>query len=61
MIKALQNIMKQDKEKFKVPKGVQDAIPVRTIWKNGIFLVGNNKYKLRHGKRRGQENNVSCL
>ena len=44
MIKALQNIMKQDKEKFKVPKGVQDAIPVRTIWKNGIFLVGNNKY-----------------
>ena len=44
MIKALQNIMKQDKEKFRVPKGVQDAIPVRTIWKNGIFLVGNNKY-----------------
>ena len=44
MIKALQNIMKQDKEKFKVPKGVQDAIPVRTIWKKGIFLVGNNKY-----------------
>ena len=43
MIKALQNIMKQDKEKFRVPKGVQDAIPVRTIWKNGIFLVGNNK------------------
>ena len=38
MIKALQNIMKQDKEKFRVPKGVQDAIPVRTIWKNGISL-----------------------
>ncbi len=44
LLKALQNIMKQDKEKFRVPKGVQDAIPVRTIWKNGIFLVGNNKY-----------------
>ena len=44
MIKSLSNIMKQDKEKFKVPRGVQDAIPVQTIWKNGIFLVGNNKY-----------------
>lgn len=44
MIKSLQNIMKQDKERFKVPRGVQDAIPVQTIWKNGIFLVGNNKY-----------------
>ena len=44
MIKSLRNIMKQDKEKFKIPKSVQDTIPVRTIWKNGIFLVGNNKY-----------------
>ena len=44
MIKSLRNIMKQDKEKFKIPKSVQDTIPIRTIWKNGIFLVGNNKY-----------------
>lgn len=44
MIKSLRNIMKQDKEKFKIPRGVQDVIPIRSIWKNGIFLVGNNKY-----------------
>ena len=44
MIKTLSNIMKQDKEKFEVPKNVQDMIPVRTIWPDGIFLVGKNKY-----------------
>ena len=36
--------MKQDKEKFEVPKKVQDMIPVRTIWPDGVFLVGKNKY-----------------
>jgi len=41
MIKTLQKIMKQDKEKFVVPKGVQQAIPIRTIWPDGIFCVGN--------------------
>lgn len=41
MIKTLQKIMKQDKEKFVVPKGVQQAIPIRTMWQDGIFRVGN--------------------
>jgi len=41
MIKTLQKIMKQDKEKFVVPKGVQQAIPIRAIWPEGIFQVGN--------------------
>lgn len=41
MIKTLQKIMKQDKEKFIVPKGVQQTIPIRTIWPDGIFRVGN--------------------
>ena len=36
--------VKKEKELFKVPKNVQDTIPVKRIWKNGIFLVGNNKY-----------------
>lgn len=44
MIKSLRNIIHQDKEKLKIPASVQDTIPVHTIWKNGIFLVGNNKY-----------------
>jgi hypothetical protein len=41
MIKTLQKIMKQDKERFIVPKGVQQAIPIRAIWPDGIFRVGN--------------------
>lgn len=41
MIKTLKKIMKQDKERFIVPRGVQQAIPIRTIWPDGIFRVGN--------------------
>ncbi|WP_195421444.1 VirB4-like conjugal transfer ATPase, CD1110 family [Faecalicatena contorta] len=44
MIKTLGNVLKQDKEPFKVPKGVQDAIPIQTIYPDGIFKVGRNKY-----------------
>lgn len=43
-MKTLTKIFKQDKEKFVVPKKVQDIIPVKAIWEDGIFLVGNNKY-----------------
>ena len=32
MIKTLTNLFKQDKEKFVVPKGVQDVIPVAAIF-----------------------------
>lgn len=38
------NLLKQDKEKFAVPKGVQDAIPIKTIYEEGIFKVGKDKY-----------------
>ena len=44
MLKTLKNLFKQDKEKFLVPKSVQSVIPIKTIWENGIFLVGKNKY-----------------
>ena len=44
MIKTLNNIFKQDKEKFVVPKGVQDCIPVTAIYDDGIFRVGKDKY-----------------
>ena len=37
MIRTLSNIIKQDKEKFVIPKSVQQAIPIQTIWKDGIF------------------------
>ena len=44
MIKTLTNLFKQDKEKFVVPKGVQDVIPVTAIFDDGIFKVGKDKY-----------------
>jgi hypothetical protein len=44
MIKTLKTLFKQDKERFVVPKSVQSVIPIKTIWEDGIFLVGKNKY-----------------
>ena len=37
MIKTLSNLLKQDKEKYKVPRKVQDVIPIRRMWSDGIF------------------------
>ena len=44
MLRTLKNLFKQDREKFVVPKSVQNVIPIKTIWEDGIFLVGRNKY-----------------
>ena len=44
MIKTLSNILKQDREAFIIPKKVQDMIPIQTIWPDGIFLNGKNKF-----------------
>lgn len=44
MSKTLRNIFLQDKEKFVVPKSVQHVIPIETIWEDGIFKIGRNKY-----------------
>ena len=41
MIKSIKAILAQDKEKFKVPRKVQDLIPIKSIWPDGIFKVGN--------------------
>ena len=41
MLKTLSNLLKVDKEKYKVPRRVQDVIPIRRIWSDGIFLCAN--------------------
>lgn len=41
MIKTLKNLLKQDKDRYTVPRKVQDVIPIRRIWKDGIFQVGS--------------------
>ena len=46
MIKSIRTIMKQDKERYKVPRKVQDVIPIKRIWPDGIFQVGNKFTKM---------------
>ena len=41
MIKTLQTILRQDRERFIILKGVQEIIPVNRIWSDGIFKSGN--------------------
>ena len=41
MIKTLNQAKKMDREKFKIPRSVQQAIPIQRIWQDGIFQVGN--------------------
>ena len=43
-MKTLDRILRQDKDKFEIPKCSQDIIPIEALWEDGIFLVGNNKY-----------------
>ena len=45
MIKSLRTLFKQDKESYKVPKSVQDYIPIQKMWDDGIFKVGNRYTK----------------
>lgn len=41
MMKTVKTIMTQDKERYKVPRRVQDIIPISCMWPDGIFKVGN--------------------
>ena len=41
MIKTLRNTLKQDREGFVLPKSVQNAIPIRRLWPDGIFQFGS--------------------
>lgn len=41
MLKTLKTLSRQEKEPYTVPRRVQDLIPIRRIWEDGIFLVGN--------------------
>lgn len=44
MIKTLKNLFKQDKERFLIPNGVQNVIPIRKIYDDGVFQVGDDKF-----------------
>ena len=44
MIKSINNLKKQEKDNFSIPKSIQQVIPIQRVWTDGIFLVGKNKY-----------------
>ena len=37
-------LCKSPKERFVVPRGVQDVIPIKAIYDDGIFQVGRDKF-----------------
>ena len=45
MMKSIRALLRRDKERYKVPRRVQDVIPISRIWTDGIFLVGGNYSK----------------
>lgn len=45
MIKSFSKLIKQNKEEFRIPKTTQDVIPVDTVYKDGIFKIGNRYTK----------------
>ena len=44
MMKTLNDIKKQEKRPFKIPRSIQDIIPIQRIWKDGICQVGQTSY-----------------
>lgn len=45
MLKTIKTILTQDKERYTVPRRVQDIIPITCIWNDGIFKVGGKYAK----------------
>ncbi len=45
MIKTLKAILRGDRDNFKIPRTVQDTIPIKRIWDDGTFLAGNKYTK----------------
>ena len=44
-MKAIKQVLRQDKEPYRIPKRVQDIIPIKRIWSEGIFLAGTRYCK----------------
>jgi type IV secretory pathway VirB4 component len=44
MMKTLRRLLRLEKEPYKSPKVVNDAISIQRIWSDGIFLVGPRKF-----------------
>ena len=45
MMKSIRTLVRQDQEKYVIPRRVQDVIPIQKIWEDGIFLTGGRYAK----------------
>lgn len=41
MMKSIKAVLKQDRERYRIPRRVRDVIPVQCVWPDGIFKTGN--------------------
>jgi len=46
LLGTLRKLLKRDQDRYRVPRKVQDIIPVKAIWPDGIFLTGRNRYSM---------------
>ena len=44
-MKAIKEVMRKDNEPYHVPRSVQNLIPIKRIWADGIFLAGTRYTK----------------
>ncbi len=44
MLKTLRLLQKREKEKFRIPRTVQDLIPIDTVYPDGVFMAAPGKF-----------------
>lgn len=44
-MKAIKSVRQKDREPYSIPRRVQDLVPIKRIWDDGIFLVGTRYAK----------------
>ena len=50
MLKTLRSWRRENQERFTVPRGVQDILPIHAIYEDGIFLVSKGKSGSKYSK-----------
>ena len=44
MLKRVNALLKANKEAYRIPRRVQDLIPIRRVWEDGVFQLGQDFY-----------------
>ena len=46
MTRTMRTFLNQNKEPYHIPRRVQDLIPIKRIWDDGLFLTGTRYSKV---------------